>query len=267
MKIGFLQFNPKFGEVEDNVEKALMMLSESSFDLIVLPELFNTGYLFTSKSEVLDLAEEIPNGYTCRKLMDFAYKKHVFIVAGLAEKYADKLYNSAVLIGPTGLIGVYRKAHLFNREKLFFDAGNSEFNVYDIGLARIGIMICFDWCFPEVARILALKGADIICHPANLVLPYAQMAMRVRAIENKVYTITANRVGIEERGGLKLRYTGLSQIVNPSMEVLLSAGEYEEVVGVVNVDPLIARDKWITPLNNVLSDRRIDLYGFILSKS
>lgn len=267
MKVGFLQFNPKFGEVEYNVEKVLEMLSETSFDLIVLPELFNTGYLFTSRSEVSDLAEEVPEGYTCKKLIDFAIEKNVFIVAGLAEKCSGKLYNSAVIIGSNGLIGVYRKAHLFNREKLFFDVGDSEFNVYDIGLARIGVIICFDWCFPEATRILALKGADVICHPANLVLPYAQIAMRVRAIENKVYTITANRVGVEERGGLKLKYTGLSQIINPNMEVLLSAGESEEVVGVVDIDPLIARNKWITPLNHVLNDRRIDLYSYIVSKS
>jgi predicted amidohydrolase len=260
LKIGFLQFNPIFGDVEYNVGKVVSMLKNVDFDLMVLPELFNTGYLFLDRNEVERLAEEIPYGYTCKKLMDLAHEKNAFIVAGIAEKCCGKLFNSAVIVGPKGVLGVYRKAHLFSREKLLFDKGDSNFEVYDIGSTRIGVLICFDWCFPEASRTLALKGADIICHPSNLVLPYAQIAMRVRAIENRVYTITANRVGVEERGGEKLKFTGLSQIVNPKMEVLCSAGVDDEVVGIVDVDPFMARDKWITPYNHVFNDRRVDLY-------
>lgn len=265
MKIAFLQFNPIFGDVEGNVDKALSLISNVDFDLIVFPELFNTGYLFLDRSEVETFAEDIPNGYTCKRLMKYASERGVFIVAGLAERFMGKLYNSVVIVGSKGIVGVYRKAHLFNREKLLFDAGNSDFNVYDLGFVKVGVMICFDWCFPEVARILAIKGADIICHPSNLVLPYATMVMRARAIENRVYVITANRIGFEERNGLKLRYIGLSQIVSPDMNVLCSAGENEEVVGVIDVDVSLARNKWITPLNHVFNDRRIDLYKHLTS--
>jgi len=115
---------------------------------------------------------------------------------------------------------------------------------------KIGVMICFDWCFPEAARILALKDAEIICHPANLVLPYAPKAMFARSIENRVFTITANRIGVEERGGERLSFIGLSQVTSPKMEVLIQAGESVEDAGVVEVDLLLARNKWITSLKS-----------------
>jgi len=125
----------------------------------------------------------------------------------------------------------------------------------------VGVMICFDWIMPEVARTLALKGADIIAHPSNLVLPYCPAAMITRSVENRVFTVTCNRVGVEERvRGARLEFIGTSQVVSPRGEVLARAGRRGESVSVVEIDPVEARDKRVTPANDLFRDRRPRLY-------
>lgn len=120
------------------------------------------------------------------------------------------------MVGPGGITAVYRKVHLFYKERLWFSPGEEPFPVVDIGWTKVGLMICFDHLFPEAARTLSLAGAEVIAHPANLVLPeYGQLTMRVRALENGVFTVTANRIGTEDRAGEPLRFTGESQIVSP----------------------------------------------------
>jgi predicted amidohydrolase len=209
----------------------------------------------------MDLAEEIPAGPTCRALIEYSISNKIYLVFGIAEKEEDKIYNSALLTGPKGYIGTYRKSHLFYEENLFFSPGDTGFNVYDIGIARLGIMICFDWWFPESARTLALNGADIICHPANLVLPSCQTAMITRSLENAVYSITANRVGFESRGGKEeLAFTGESQVVSPNGERILGLSKEKEEISVVQIDVSKARDKSITSFNDRFRDRRTDLY-------
>ncbi len=158
-------------------------------------------------------------------------------------------------------MGKYRKLHLFDEEKLFFSPGNLELPVFKIGSVTVGLLVCFDWIFPEAARTLALKGAEIICQPANLVLPYCQGAMVTRAIENRVFTVTANRVGSEARGGKPLlHFTGKSQVVSPKGEKLLTFSEKEEHLRVVEIEPTEARDKWVTPRNHIFEERRPDSY-------
>ena len=263
MKVGVYQFEPRFGEVKKNIEKVEKGLHPIKEALIVLPELFNTGYQFTSQEELASLAEEIPGGLTTARLADLARKNLLHIVAGITEREGDNFYNSAVLIGPYGYLAHYRKVHLFMEEKQWFTAGDKGWEVYDIGPAKIGLMICFDWIFPEVARTLALKEAEIICHPSNLLIPFlGQRAMIVRAIENMVYTITCNRTGWEERGGKeRLTFTGMSQVVNPRGEVLLTLKRDEEGVAMVGIDPAVARNKAFTSRNDLFQDRRADLYN------
>lgn len=261
MRIGFVQFAPEFGQKKRNLRRSVEFIESTEADLLVLPELCTTGYLFVSKKEVADLAEEIPNGSSVQRWLEVAAKRKVSIVAGIAEKHGDTLYNSAVLIKPNGLCETYRKAHLFNEEKLWFTKGNTPFSVHEIDNVRIGLMVCFDWFFPETARILSLKGAQILCHPANLVLPYCQSAMITRCIENRVFAITANRTGIEDRGeGKSARYTGLSQIVDPKGKVLVKAGQVGECVRTIEIDPKEALDKKLLDYNNLFGDRRTDLY-------
>jgi len=263
VKIGYVQFKPQFGKKEENLKRALDFLKIGALqeaDLIVLPELFNTGYVFRSRDEVEMLSEQIPEGETTRALIHFAKENALHIVAGICERRDDKFFNSAVLVSPDENVSIYQKAHLFYEEKIWFSLGDVPFSVYDIGKARVGIMICFDWFFPEVIRILALKGAQIVCHPSNLLLPYCQKAMLGAAIQNRVFIITANRVGTE-RG---VKFTGKSQIVDPNMKILASSGRDGEDVKIVDVNPRDADSKMITKYNDLWADRRIELYTSLL---
>jgi len=262
MKIGFIQMESKLLDLNANLSKAETLIKDAAkeeTELIVLPELFDTGYNFETKEEVEEIAQQIPDGETTQFLMDQAKEHDMFIVAGIAEKdEKEKLYNSAVIVGPIGggYIGKYRKVHLFYREKLFFEPGDLGFHVFNIGIAKVGIMICFDWLFPEAMRALALKGADIVAHPANLVLPYAPRAMPIRSLENRVFSITANRIG-EEKG---LRFIGMSQINSPKAEILLRASEDKEEVGVVEINVEEARNKKLNEFNDLFKDRRPEYY-------
>jgi predicted amidohydrolase len=260
MKVGYYQFSPEFGRIEKNVEKALSAIKKLRADLVVLPELFNTGYLFTSKSEVAGLAEKVPGGFTTDALVNAAREESACIVAGVAEKGPQDFYNTAVLVSPGGYIGKYRKAHLFFEERKWFQPGNSKFQVFDLGVAKIGIMICWDWIFPEAMRSLALKGADIICHPSNLVLSYCTDAMVTRSLENGVYAVTASRTGTERRKGKEMSFTGLSQIIDPRGNVLARGSKNREEAKSVKIDPTIARDKSYTKYNDIFKDRRPDMY-------
>ena len=150
---------------------------------------------------------------------------------------------------------------MFNEEKLIFDPGAESLPVFDFRGARVGLMICFDWIFPESSRTLALKGADIICVSANLILPYCQTSMVTRALENGVFTAVANRVGVEAREGKdRLEFTGRSQITDNRGKILVRLGPKEEREGVVGIEPREARDKRITERNHLLDDRRKELY-------
>ncbi|RJS87010.1 acyltransferase [Candidatus Bathyarchaeota archaeon] len=264
MKIGYIQFRPRFGEKEKNLKRALKFLENSvsqEADLIVLPELFNTGYVFRSKDEVKMLSEQIPEGETTKALVYFAKENFIHIAAGICERNDDKFFNSAVLISPDENVSLYRKAHLFYEEKIWFSPGDIPFSVYNIGKAKVGIMICYDWFFPEVIRVLSLKGAQIVCHPSNLILPYCQKAMLGAAIQNRIFIITSNRVGTE-RG---VRFTGKSQIVAPDMQILASSKRSGEEVKVVDIDPRDADSKRITEYNDLWADRRTELYRFLLN--
>jgi predicted amidohydrolase len=264
IRAGFYQFSPVFGAIRRNVETVLARLDgigRGEADLIVLPELFSSGYQFVSRREVSDLSEEVPGGYTTRRLSELARDKRLWIVAGLPERHGSVRYNSAVLVGPKGHLATYRKVHLFYEEKRWFAPGRNRFRSLDIGKARIGMMVCFDWYFPEAARALAVAGADIICHPSNLVLPHGPDAMVTRCLENRVFAITANRIGSEQRGGKeRLTYIGQSEIVDPRGRILFRAPRNREVLKILEVDPREARLKRINRYNQLIHDRRTDLY-------
>jgi len=252
MHVGFVQLDPKILDVEGNVNAALRLIGGKRADLIVLPELFNTGYNFKNRGEIASVAELVPEGATTQALRELSKRDGAMVVAGVAERKGRSLYNSAVVLKDGKYIGTYRKVHLFYNEKKFFKPG-LEFKVF----GKVGVMVCFDWYFPESARSLMLKGAEVIAHPSNLVLSNCPEAMKTRALENRVYAVTADRVGIE-RG---LRYIGQSEIVNPRGRIIYRASATKEECVVRKIDLATARNKTVTPRNNLLRDRMPQAYS------
>jgi len=262
MRIGVFQFSPKWGDIGYN----LAAISDTIFyykgvELWVLPELCTTGYVFESKKDLEPLAEVFPSGKTSEAMEEVTRTSGTTVIMGVLEKLGENYFNSAAVFSKGFFMGIYRKIHLFNEEKHLFTPGFESPPVFRVKDVKIGVMICFDWIFPEVARTLALGGAMIIAHPANLVLPYCQDAMITRSIENRVFTVTANRVGTEQIGSKPpVTFTGKSQIVSPTGERLGALSENEENVLIVDIDPSEALDKNITKLNNLFEDRNPDVY-------
>ncbi|MBZ0203473.1 MAG: hypothetical protein K8I03_10710 [Ignavibacteria bacterium] len=265
MKAGYLQFKPEFCSTDANIKKIQRLIEGKEFDLLVLPELANSGYLFSDFEELNKASEEIPNGKFCNALRELSKHHSGYIVSGICEKAGGIFFNSSVLVSPEGTIYSYRKIHLFADEKKWFSPGDTGFNVYEIAVkdthVKVGMMICFDWLYPESARSLALKGAQIICHPSNLVMPYCQRAMFTRALENHVFTITANRTGKEARGGDELEFTGGSVMVDPKGNYLLEGSLDKDECEIADIDPAEALNKDITPNNEIFQDRRTDMYS------
>ena len=261
IKAGFIQFRPELGNQEANIKKlkSLIPLAKDA-DLIVLPELANSGYNFISKEQAFENAEETNNSIFIEFLAEEARKYNLNIVAGINEREESKLYNSAILVNPKGLSGKYRKIHLFWNEKNIFEKGDLGLPVFDLGFCKIGILICFDWIFPEVWRILALKGADVICHPSNLVLPYAQQAVPVHGMINRTFNITANRYGTER----DVTFSGKSIISDPFGKTLITATPDKDEVRIVEMDIEKARDKMITPRNHAFEDRIVEEYSYLI---
>lgn len=260
MHIGYFQYAPEFAAPGRNLEKVVDALSGVTADLVVLPELAFTGYYFEDRMELRGVAEDLAASRTVDRLTRFCRDRDLYIVTGFAERHRDRLYNAALLVGPSGILHHYRKLHLFNTEKEYFDPGDTPPATVTVSGARLGIMICFDWVFPEVARALALQGAELICHPANLVLAHCQAAMRTRSLENAVFSITANRTGRERRPRGELMFTGQSQILDTKGNLLAGSSAGEEAVVVCEVDLSAARDKWITANNDLFADRRPEFY-------
>lgn len=260
MKIGLVQTSPKFGDKDSNFQEISKLVGNSTADLLVLPELFATGYTFNSPAEASEMAEPV-TGPTAQFLQALSLKTGGMIVAGFVEKEGAKNYNSSLIVSQGKVLGTYRKLHLFNKEKLWFEPGNRPLEVFDFKGFKVGVMICFDWLFPEVARTLALRGADVIAHPANLVLPFCQNGMITRCLENRVFAVTANRIGTEARGGDSFTFTGLSQITSYDGKVLASLPKDETGAQFVEADLEKARHKMINSHNDMLKDRRIEFYA------
>jgi predicted amidohydrolase len=238
-------------------------------ELLVLPECAIPGYMFDSADEALPFAEEIP-GPTTETLERECRRLGLHVVCGLLERDGDSLRNTAVLVGPDGLIGTYRKTHLpFLGVDRFVIPGDT-LPVFETPLGRIGIEICYDLRFPEVTRTLALKGADIVAHPTNFPMAakiQTELITVARAAENRIYLLTANRVGKERWG----EFCGWSQIVDPFGKRLAEAGEREEALLIGEVDVEKARDKdYVIPGEYELylfGHRRPELYGALVEET
>jgi len=264
-RIAYVQGRPRFGHVEENLERGLALAATVEADLVVLPELWSTGYVFSSPSEVAALAEDARTGATARALAWAARRERRHYVAGFAETARGRYYNSAILVGPSGVKALYRKLHLFEREQEWFERGDLPLQVHRVGPARVGMLICYDWRYPETARVLALQGADVIAHPSNLVYPNAQDAMLTRALENRTYILTANRTGTETRPGGRVPFTGRSQVAAPDGRAFLRATKHAETAAAMDADLALARDKELSPLTSLFANRRPELYGGLVA--
>jgi predicted amidohydrolase len=265
MHVAVAQMQPRLGENERNLDAGLTRLEEAvaaGAELLVLPECAIPGYMFGSLEEAMPFAEEIP-GPTTDALEAACRRLNTHVVCGLLERDGDLLYNAAVLVGPDGLIGSYRKTHLPFLGVDRFTTPGDELAVFDTPLGRIGLEICYDLRFPEVTRALALRGADIVAHPTNFPMAakvQTEVITLARAAENRIYLLTANRVGKERWG----EFCGWSQIVDPFGKRLVEADETEEKLLVADIDVEKARDKdYVIPGEYELylfGDRRPGLY-------
>ncbi len=238
MNVAFLQFEPRWGEPQHNLAKIAAALTNQRFELIVLPELCATGYLFSSREALRALAEPIPEGSTTRALVEIARQQDACLIAGLAEREGAQLYNTAVVVGPQGFIGKHRKRHFSPLEARLFDRGEG-LTVFNLKGVLVGVVICFESWFPEACRAPVLQGAKLLCSPANFGEPQSLTIGRARAIENNVFFVTANRLGAETMGEVAAHFRGESQIIGPTGDVLARAQD-SEGVGVVDIDPSLA---------------------------
>ncbi|MBP1181705.1 nitrilase family protein [Methylobacterium sp. PvR107] len=270
VRVACIQFEPIFGAVGANMARASDLVraaAAAGSRLIVLPELASTGYVFESAAEAAALAEPVPDGPTTRAWAALAAELGVHIVAGIAESAGDTLYNAAVIVGPEGYIGTYRKAHLWDQENVFFARGDLGFPVFDTALGKVGVAICYDGWFPETFRQLALGGAEIVCIPTNWVpmpdQPEGEAAMantlhRAAAHTNGLFIACADRVGIE-RGQ---PFEGQSLIIGPKGWPLAgpaSRDRTETLSALVDLDAAGRKD--LNAFNSLLRDRRTDIYG------
>ena len=272
MRVAVAQIDPKLAEKEQNLDVCLTRLDEAvaaGAELLVLPECAIPGYMFESAEEALPNAEEIP-GLSTEALMAACARTGAHVVCGLLEREGDRLHNAAVLVGPDGLIGTYRKTHLpFLGVDRFVTPGD-ELPVWDTPLGRIGIEICYDLRFPEVTRTLALRGADLVCHPTNFPMAarvQTELITVARAAENRVYLLTANRCG-QERWA---EFCGRSQIVDPYGVRLAETDVESEALLVADVEVEKARDKdYVIPGEYELylfGHRRPELYAALVEET
>lgn len=255
--VAIVQFAPVIGDVCANIS-ALTPLLDLAFtaNVVVLPELASSGYCFNSREEALTCAESAIDGSFVKFLISKAKQHHYIIASGINELDNGKLYNSSVLVNKDGVIGIYRKLHLFDNEKLIFEPGNLGLPVFVTEFGKIGMLVCYDWMFSEPWRVLALKGAQLICHPSNLVLPFCQTFLPTHSYVNGLAIASSNRVG-EERG---VQFRGESIVVNAKGEVVAQAGYSSEILW-CELDLSAADDKKVFNSNNLLRDRRSDVYG------
>lgn len=278
VRVAVVQFDPQVGinNRETNLLRSLALAQEAvegGANLVVLPELSNAGYFFSSRQDAFEHAESVPDGRSVQAWIDFARQQQVFLVAGLAEREGMRLFNTGVLVGPDGFIGKYRKAHLWNLEKLWFTPGDVGFPVFETSIGRIGLLICWDIWFPEVPRILSQQGADIICSLNNWVWTppplfddagkcMASYLTMTAAHVNNVFIAAASRIG-EERGA---RYLGCSLIAGTNgwpIGAVASADQQEILFADIDLTSSRSAAIW-NNLNDLHRDRRADLYDPML---
>jgi N-carbamoylputrescine amidase len=273
MLVACIQMEPVIGDKQANVARSLSLIADAAergAELVVLPELANTGYVFRDKQEATALSEPVPGGETTATWSDIARRCKISIVAGIAERDGDVLFNSAVVVGPDGYAGRFRKVHLWGDEKKVFDAGDLGFPVFQMPFGKMAVAICYDGWFPETYRAAAFQGADILCIPTNWVPMPGQPADRqamantlvmAGAHSNNMFIACADRVGVE-RGQ---PFEGQSLIVDRrGWPIAGPASREREEILIAEIDIRPGSRRGVGADNDVLQDRRPDVYAGIV---
>jgi predicted amidohydrolase len=273
VRVTVVQSAPRLGDIDGNLAACVAYLDRAAAtesDLVVFPECALSGYMLSDERSARACADGIP-GQLTEALGAACQRTGLHCVAGMLETEGRALYNTAVLIGPEGVIGRYRKSHIASiGVDCFTVPGIEPYEVFDTPVGRIGLQICYDWRFPEITRVLALEGAEMIVHPTNSPVPAREIAeyiTRARAVENAVFFVTANRCGSESGTA----FFGWSQIVDPLGRRVAEAGA-EETVLMADLDLRLARDKVIEPQQggynvSLFEDRRPELYSRLVQGS
>ena len=270
MKIAGVQMDVVLGDRDANIQRMLDFLAETTAAgaaLTIFPECCVTGYCYESLSEGRELAEPIP-GPSANRIISACRTHDAFAIFGMLEADGERVFNAAVLAGPEGVIGSYRKVHIpYLGVDMHTTPGDRPFAVHEAGGVKIGMNICYDAAFPEAARCLTLLGADLIALPTNWPPGAECMAgssIASRAMENGVYYAAVNRVGTE-RG---FNFIGRSSICAPNGAVLAASQGTEEEILYAEIDPERSRRKHIVRVPdkheiNRMADRRPEMYGLL----
>ncbi|MGL6236608.1 MAG: nitrilase-related carbon-nitrogen hydrolase [Segniliparus sp.] len=269
MILAVCQIAPRVGELAENralAAETVRLAADGGADLVVLPELATSGYVFADEAEARSCAEQA-DGPSLREWQALTARLGLVLVAGFCESGQDgRLYNSAALVDRGEVRAVYRKAHLWDREKLVFAAGSARPPVVDTEHARVSMMICYDLEFPEWPRAAALAGADVLVVPTNWPVtgaPAGERSIEVVKVQasaayNRIFVAAADRHAVE-RG---VTWIGGSVIVNPEGFPVAGPIEADEDgILFAEIDVARARDKTVTPHNHAFDDMRSELYA------
>jgi 5-aminopentanamidase len=268
LTIAAFQTDVHFAEPRKNLEvleRHVAEVAKKNVKLAIFPEAFLTGYCYRTKDEAMAVAEPIP-GPASERVAELCRTHDMHVIYGTLERDGDRLFNAAALIGPEGVVGVYRKTHLpFLGVDKFVTPGDQPFRVYDVRGVKVGVLICYDGSFPEPTRCLMLEGADFVCLPTNWPtggLGAAEHLTAARAFENTIFFAAVNRVG-NERG---FHFVGRSRICAPDGRTLDEAWHEDEAVVIAEIDTAKARRKHLVRVPGEhevhrINDRRPELYG------
>jgi predicted amidohydrolase len=261
-----IQFEPTFARPDLNVPRILTLIEDAAVRgarLIVLPEMANIGYCFDSREEIAPYVQPVPGPFT-RQIEEVAARHGCVVVCGVGEvdEESDLYYNTAIVVGPHGYLGKYRKIHFFSADAKWAVEGDLGFPVWDTSVGRLGVEVCMDATYPEAGRLLALQGADVVCFPTNWIGNATPDHRWIsQAFENGVYWVAANRFG-RERG---LEFPGGSSIIAPDGAVQVVASPDDEIVyAEIDLELTGSRRFQIDRPEHKLTDRRPDLYPEML---
>lgn len=226
MKISIIQTEVSYKNKRENISRVSSLLSAAKEigDLVLLPELFSTGYIFNEAREIHELSEKFSSSHTIDSLRSLAKKFNTVIVAGIAEEDNGQYFNTIAVIDKSGLIDRYRKISQTNIDRQYFSRGN-QLTTFEYQGVTFGVAICFDLWFPEIVREYSRLGVDILLHPSNFGGEQSLQISRARAIENSMYVVTCNRVGSDITKDLTGIYRGCSQICSPDGNYLIRLGD------------------------------------------